>query len=101
MTSAGAIMGIRFRKSVRVAPGVRLNFGKKGLTSLSLGRAGATVNLNQDGAKTTVGLPGTGLSYSTERRAADDDADASTAGGRVSGLIWLAVAVVILYFLFR
>jgi len=29
-------MGLRFRKSVKIAPGVRVNFGKKG-SSLSVG----------------------------------------------------------------
>lgn len=56
-------MGFRFRKSVKIFPGCRLNIGKSGL-SVSLGVPGATVNLGRNGARTTVGLPGTGLSYS-------------------------------------
>jgi len=53
----------RFRKSFKVLPGVRLNVGKTGL-STSIGRPGATVNFRGDKVKTTVGIPGTGLSYS-------------------------------------
>lgn len=59
-------MGLRFRKIVRILPGVRLNFSKSG-GSLSLGDRGLTVNLNRDGARTTAGIPGSGLSYSTRR----------------------------------
>jgi hypothetical protein len=57
-------MGFRFRRSVRIAPGLRLNLAKTG-ASLSVGRPGATLNLREQGIKATVGLPGSGLSYST------------------------------------
>lgn len=56
-------MGFRFRRSVRVLPGVRLNFGKSGV-STSVGGKGATVNFSKRGTRTTVGVPGTGLSHS-------------------------------------
>ena len=57
-------MGFRFRKSVKIAPGVRLNIGKKSV-GISAGVKGARVSVNSSGRKTTtVGLPGTGLSYS-------------------------------------
>ena len=56
-------MGTRFRKSVKVAPGVRATIGKKG-ASLSVGTKGARYTVNTSGRKTTtVGVPGTGLSY--------------------------------------
>lgn len=57
-------MAFRFRKSIRIIPGVRLNFGKTG-SSLSLGGKGMTVNVNKKGTRTTLGVPGTGMSYST------------------------------------
>lgn len=57
-------MGFRFRRSIRIAPGVRVNVGKKS-TSLSVGPRGATMNVGKKGTRVTVGLPGTGLSYST------------------------------------
>ena len=57
-------MGFRFRRSVKIAPGIRLNFSKSGV-STSLGGRGATVNLSKRGTRHTVGLPGTGVSYST------------------------------------
>lgn len=45
-------------------PGLRLNIGKRGV-SVSAGKRGATVNLSKRGVRTTVGIPGTGISYST------------------------------------
>jgi hypothetical protein len=62
-------MGFRFRKSIKLLPGVRLNLSKSGV-SASLGRPGATVNIGNKGTRGTVGIPGTGLSYS-ERIAPD------------------------------
>ncbi len=58
-------MGFRFRKSVKIMSGVRLNLSKSGV-STSIGAKGATVNVSKRGAKATVGLPGTGLSYQTK-----------------------------------
>ena len=58
-------MGFRFRKSVKIAPGVRMNFGKKGV-GMSFGVKGARVSVNSSGrSRATVGIPGTGISYST------------------------------------
>ena len=55
-------MGFRFRKGLRLLPGVRLNFSKSG-ASLSLGGRGMSVNLSPSGVRTTVGVPGSGMSY--------------------------------------
>ncbi|KAB8331127.1 DUF4236 domain-containing protein [Scytonema tolypothrichoides VB-61278] len=41
-------MGFRFRKSVKIAPGLKLNLSKSG-GSLSIGGRGATVNLSSRG----------------------------------------------------
>lgn len=59
----GFIMGLRFRKSIKLFPGVRINLSKSGI-STSIGKPGATVNLSERGVRGTVGIPGTGLSYS-------------------------------------
>lgn len=61
-------MGLRLRKSVRLMPGVRVNFSMRG-ASLSVGGRGARVNLSSRGVRTTVGIPGTGLSWSQTTRA--------------------------------
>lgn len=59
-------MGLRFRRSMTLIPGVRLNFGKTGM-SVSTGVRGfrQTYNLNTGKKTTTVGLPGTGIYYTT------------------------------------
>ncbi|HLO99904.1 MAG TPA: DUF4236 domain-containing protein [Fimbriimonas sp.] len=57
-------MGLRFRRSFKLFPGVRLNISKSGL-STSFGIRGASVNIGSRGVRGTVGIPGTGLSYST------------------------------------
>jgi len=72
-------MGFRFRRRLRVMPGVHLNLSKSGV-STSIGRRGATLNLSSKGTRTTVGLPGTGLSYQS-RRTPRAGKTASSAGG--------------------
>ncbi len=56
-------MSWRFRDSIKLFPGVRLNVSKGGL-STSIGGPGATINLGRRGTRGTIGLPGTGISYS-------------------------------------
>ncbi len=55
-------MGFRFRKSFKILPGVRWNISRAG-TSFSFGGRGLTHTVGTKGARTTVGIPGTGLSY--------------------------------------
>lgn len=56
-------MGLRFRKSVKISKGVKLNFGKTG-ASVSFGSKGLHRTIHSSGRKTTsAGIPGTGLSY--------------------------------------
>lgn len=52
----------RFRRSVKILPGIRLNIGKRGV-STSIGVRGAHLTIGKTGTRTTVGLPGSGLSY--------------------------------------
>ena len=56
-------MGLRFRKSIKILPGVKLNLGTKS-ASVSVGKKGMHYTMSTTGRKTvSVGLPGTGLSY--------------------------------------
>lgn len=59
------IMSFRFQKRVRVAPGLRLNISKRGV-STSVGRRGASVTLGRRGLYGNVGIPGSGVSYRTK-----------------------------------
>jgi hypothetical protein len=59
-------MGWRFRRSLKIAPGLRLNIGKRS-AGLSVGPRGAKVSINTRGeVRRTAGLPGTGLSYTEQ-----------------------------------
>ena len=56
-------MGLRFRKSFKVAPGVKFNVNKKSV-GVTVGTKGAHYTVNSKGTKTkSVGIPGTGISY--------------------------------------
>jgi hypothetical protein len=57
-------VSLRFRRSVRLAPGVRLNFGLRG-PSISVGPRGLGATIGPAGLTTHIGAPGTGLSYRT------------------------------------
>ena len=92
-------MGFRFRKSIKLLPGLRLNLSKTRV-SASLGVKGATVNLGERGARGTVGLPGTGISYS-------EKLSGPAAGGgdhkktrRSGGLAWVVVVLLLLAWIF-
>lgn len=59
-------MAFRFRRSIRLGP-LRLNLSKAGLSSISIGRPGATINVpvaRSGPARATASLVGTGLSWS-------------------------------------
>lgn len=51
---------MRFRKRVRLFPGVTLNLSKTGI-STTVGVPGASVNFNKQGTFLNTGLPGTGI----------------------------------------
>lgn len=56
-------MGLRFRKSFKIAPGVKVNLNKKS-SSVTFGGKGVHYTVNSKGKKTTsVGIPGTGVYY--------------------------------------
>lgn len=64
-------MGLRYRRSIKILPGIRLNFSKSG-TSVTVGRRGACVNFSSRGTRTTIGIPGTGISYTSYSRKSRD-----------------------------
>ena len=75
------IPGLRFRKSIGILPGVKLNVSKTGV-STSLGGHGATMNIGTRSRTATIGIPGTGLSYR------------APLSGTIIGLIAIAAALV-------
>ena len=55
-------MRFRFYKRIKIAPGVTLNWGKRG-TSVSFGPRGARTTIGPHGVRSSVGIPGTGIRY--------------------------------------
>ena len=85
-------MGLRFRRRIKIFPGVWFNLSKGGI-STSIGGKGLTVNLKGGKAKTTVGLPGTGLSYS---ETTTGNAEERAQGRRTSPAeLWVLLIVII------
>jgi hypothetical protein len=95
-------MGFRFRRSIKILPGIRLNFGKRGI-STSIGVRGAHVTIGKTGTRTTVGLPGSGLSYThldkphhehSVASAPDPALESSAAPGKAwRGSLWIALTI--------
>jgi Protein of unknown function (DUF4236) len=89
-------MALRYRKRLALFPGFAVNIGKRGFTSVSVGGRGAHVTYGRRGRRATIGLPGTGLSYTVaphRRRRAPAARHGSILGG--------VVALFLLYLLFR
>lgn len=98
-------MGFRFNRRVRLFGGVYLNFSKSG-TSLTARAKGLSITSGKKSARVTVGLPGTGLSYtkSFSKTQSGRVAGAAPTRGRASrffftvGLItWILIFLAILW----
>jgi len=73
-------MGLRFKKSKKVLPGVTLNLNKSS-ASVSLGPKGMKQTFSTTGrSTTTVGLPGTGLHYTQPSSYTRNASDSSLFG---------------------
>lgn len=99
-------MGVRFRKSVKVAPGIRASVGKKSV-SVSFGGRGGRYTISSTGRRTSsVSIPGTGVSYvssSTRSRgpSAGPPSPVSVSGpsrraSKVYGVIFLILSVLLI-----
>jgi hypothetical protein len=56
-------VGLRFQKRKTLIPGVRLNVGKRGPSSVRFGGRGAGVSVGKRGFTASLSAFGTGLSY--------------------------------------
>jgi Protein of unknown function (DUF4236) len=54
-------MPLRFRRTLRVGPGVKLNFSKSGV-STTVGPKGFHFTFGKRGVRRSIGIPGTGVS---------------------------------------
>jgi hypothetical protein len=91
-------MGFRFRKSVRLIPGVRLNFSRSG-PSVTVGGHGLSTNYSKRGARSTVSLPGTGLSYSKSHTSLQPGAT-SPIGSIAKVILSLIIVIALLVIIF-
>ena len=92
-------MGLRFRNSLRLAPGVRLNLGKRA-TSLSIDGKGLTLNVGKKGARSKARSLGRRASYSLHRAySTKGRVPAQNSGSQnpvlAIGLVFLAVLSVV------
>lgn len=75
-------MGLRFRKSISLCKGVKLNLGKTG-ASISVGGKGYRKTINTKGQVTTsFGIPGTGVYYTETKSLNKDKNNRSSNSGR-------------------
>jgi len=58
-------MGLRFRKSKKILPGVKLNVGKKSVGASFGGKAGGFSVNTKRGVTARGSIPGSGVSYTT------------------------------------
>lgn len=93
-------MGFRFHRRFKLFPGVRLNLSRSGI-STSLGTRGAWLTFGKRGTRATIGLPGSGLSYThaTPRGSADHGQSGAIErpelplGKAWRGYLWVALFV--------
>lgn len=84
-------MSLRFRRRIRIAPGVHLNLGLHG-AGLSVGPRGLHVGMNRRGMYTSAGIPGTGL-YAVHHIRGPSDEHATVQGNAAGFVVGILVAV--------
>lgn len=95
-------MGFRFQKRLKILPGVTLNISKSGV-STSVGVKGARATFGKGKPRTTVGIPGSGLSHTkVHTTSATTPSNAPNQGRSGIGklLLWSIAGTFILLLLF-
>jgi hypothetical protein len=88
-------MSLRFRRSIKLIPGVRLCLGLHG-AGLSVGPRGLHVGVNRRGMYTSAGIPGTSLYAIRHIRSSPADPTVTgAAGGFLVGLLIAAAVIVV------
>jgi hypothetical protein len=67
-------MPFRFRRTLKIFPGVKLNLSKGGM-SVTVGPRGYHLNFGKRGVRQTIDLPGAGLSHTTYLFKGNDNDD--------------------------
>lgn len=79
-------MGFRFKKSINLGGGTRLNISKSGIGA-STGIKGARIGIGPKGVRKTASIPGTGISHVKESRFKSQDKLAAGGRGWIVGII--------------
>ena len=86
-------MGIRFRKSVNLGGGTKLNVSKSGV-GISVGGKGFRKSINTSGrSRTSVSIPGTGIGYVKESGGSHGGAASKLPFFRRSGVMWVCLVL--------
>lgn len=90
-------MAFRFRRSMKIAPGVRLNLSNKSF-GVRVGPKGVGYSVNSSGRRTvSAGLPGTGLHVSETTKAGSPGNSGATLGTIIVAAFVLVAVVLGLY----
>jgi hypothetical protein len=89
-------MGLRFQRRIKLLPGLHLNLSKSGI-GVSVGGRGAHIGVTARGQRyTSVGLPGTGLSWREYHKPVARGSRCDLcAPGHVHFPAWLALSIVL------
>src|SRR5205085_3654153 len=88
-------MPLRFRRSIRLAPGIRVNLGLHGAGS-SIGPRGLHVGVNRRGMYTSAGIPGTGI-YAVHHIRSSAEQHPSVAGSAKGCIVGIGFVTLIFY----
>jgi len=102
-------MGWNFRKSIKIFPGLRVNFGKRGFTSVSVGPKGLKINTGKKGTFLGVSIPGTGVYFrerigepsSSPRQPGENGSFGSILAGLFVSLLGGSLLLVLVFLAFR
>jgi len=89
-------MGLRFQRRVKLVPGVHLNLSMSGV-GVSVGSRGAHMSVTARGQRyTSVGLPGTGISWREYHKPAARQSQCDLcAPGHFHFPAWLVLVIVV------
>ena len=85
-------MGFRFSRRISLFKGVRFNISKSG-TSVSVGSRGGWLTFGKKGTRATVGIPGTGMSWSEKIDDPAPEGEQPSIILRLFGLIGISFAL--------
>ena len=91
-------MALRFRRTMKIAPGVRLNLTKTGV-SARVGPRGAGVTVGTSGTTVSAGIPGSGLHVSQKLKGRansnNSSSDQPTTENKLGFMGWLGALVIL------